>query len=66
MQVQAPAKLLLTPKEAAEVLGIGVSLLYILLGQKRIMSVKVGRCRRIPVSALEAYIEAELERAHGS
>lgn len=65
MQVQTPVKLLLTPKEAAETLGIGVSLLYILLGQKRILSVKIGRCRRIPVFELEAYIAAELEMERG-
>lgn len=62
---QQTVKLLLTPKEAANSLGIGVTLLYALLSRKRIMSMKVGRLRRIPVSALEAYIEAEMEQEHG-
>ena len=65
MQFQAPVKLLLTPKEAAETLGIGVSLLYILLSRKRILSVKVGRCRRIPVTELEAFVQAEVEAERG-
>ncbi|HEY7347371.1 MAG TPA: excisionase family DNA-binding protein [Ktedonobacterales bacterium] len=63
---QQTVKLLLTPREAANSLGIGVTLLYELLSRNRIRSVKVGRLRRIPVSALEAYIASELEQEHGN
>jgi excisionase family DNA binding protein len=54
-----PAKLLLTPLEAAEALSISRSLLYDLLLRKHIFSVKVGGTRRIPLQALHTYV-AEL------
>jgi excisionase family DNA binding protein len=58
-------KLLLTPTEAAMVLSISRSLLYQLLMDKRIFSVKVGGARRIPLAAIHEYVEAlcQLERA---
>lgn len=60
-------KLLLTPLEAAEILSISRSLLYGLIMQKRIFSVKVGGARRIPLQSLQAYVDslcgAELEKA---
>ena len=57
-QVQGQSiKLLLTPKEAATALSIGLTYLYALLAQERIMSVKVGRLRRIPVHALEVFVQ---------
>lgn len=50
-------KLLLTPKEAAEVLGIGRSKLYELLRAGAIQSVKIDGCRRVPQTALHEYVE---------
>ena len=50
-------ELLLTPLEAAEVLSISRSLLYGLIMHKRIFSVKVGGARRIPLQALQAYVD---------
>jgi len=44
--------LLLTPIEAAHVLGIGRSKLYELLRAGVLQSVHIGACRRIPVDAL--------------
>lgn len=52
------AKLLLTVGEAADVLSISRTLLYHLLMQKRIFSVKVGGARRIPAKALQEYVDA--------
>jgi excisionase family DNA binding protein len=52
-----PVKLLLTPVEAAEVLGIKRTLLYELIMRRRILSVKVGGARRIPLKALQTYVE---------
>jgi excisionase family DNA binding protein len=49
-------KLLLTPDEAAQVLGIGRSKVYELLGARQLASVKIGTCRRIPADALRAYV----------
>jgi len=50
-------KLLLTPREAAEVLGIGRSKLYELLQAGQIPSVRIGKCRRIPATALRELVE---------
>jgi excisionase family DNA binding protein len=59
-ETRAPVdKLLYTPAEAAEALGIGRSTLYLLLAEGDIVSVRIGASRRIPAKALDAYI-AEL------
>lgn len=50
-------KLMLTPEEAAEALGVGRSTLYDLLRLQEIPSVKIGRSRRIPVSALRDFAD---------
>ncbi len=60
VEEQAPIKLLLTVEEAAQALGLGRSLLYDLLARKEIFSVKIGRVRRIPLAALQAFIEQKI------
>jgi len=55
-------RLLLRPEEAAEVLGLGRSKVYELIGAGAIESVRIGGCRRVPTAALEAFIE-ELRQA---
>ncbi len=49
-------RLLLTIDQAAGQLNIGRSLLYLLVQRGIITSVKIGRARRIPVSALDDYV----------
>ena len=49
--------LLLSVKEMAEVLNIGLNTAYRLLKEKEIPSVRVGRQHRISKKALIAYIE---------
>lgn len=49
--------LLHTPEAAAERLQCGRSLIYELMRSGEIESVKVGRLRRIPESALVDYVE---------
>lgn len=49
-------RMLLTPTEAAEALGIGRSKLYELMRAGTVESVLIGAARRVPVDALEAYI----------
>lgn len=49
---------LLTPIEAAAVLGIGRSKFYELMARDAINSVKVDRCRRIRRSELDRFISA--------
>lgn len=51
------APLLLKPEEAAEALGIARTRVYQLMRAGDIQSVKIGKVRRIPVAALQAYVE---------
>ena len=53
-------KLLLTIEEAAQVLSLSRSLLYDLLMSEQIISIKIGRVRRVPVSALAIYVERQI------
>lgn len=53
-------KLLISVEEAAQLLDVGRSTVYDLLRTRAIPSVRIGRCRRIPVTGLRAYI-ADLE-----
>jgi excisionase family DNA binding protein len=50
-------KLLLTPEEAAEALGVGRSRVYDLMRTRVFPSVKIGRARRVPVSAVRGYVD---------
>ena len=45
-------KLLLTPEEAAEALSLGRTKVYQLIGEGTLRSVRIGKCRRVPASAL--------------
>jgi excisionase family DNA binding protein len=54
-------KLLLTPVEAAQALGIGRSKVYELLGSGALASVRIGSCRRVPADALHSFL-VELRR----
>jgi len=56
-------RLLLTVPEAAMRLGLGRSLIYQLVMSGELASVKVGRARRVPVSALENFVERIAEEA---
>lgn len=52
----APTKLLLTLKEAGEVLAISRSKLYDLLNSGGLPSVHIGRSRRIRITDLEKFV----------
>ncbi len=49
-------KLLLSVDEAALALSVGRSLVYELVMRDEIVSVKVGRLRRIPAQALQDFV----------
>jgi excisionase family DNA binding protein len=49
--------LLLTPLQAARMLGIGRSKLYQLLAAGELRSVHIGACRRVPADALADFLE---------
>ena len=47
---------LLDATQASEYLNISRSSLYLLLKDKRILSVRIGRCRRIPLEELHRFV----------
>jgi len=53
-----PPRLLLTVEQAAEQLGVGRTLMYALVRAGEVESVTIGRLRRIPAEALNAYVAA--------
>lgn len=50
-------KLLLRESEAREMLGVSRTTLFELMRTGEIESVRIGRSRRIPVTALEEYVD---------
>lgn len=58
-------KLLLTPTEAAGVLGIGRSKVYELLQSGALASVRIGSCRRIPADVVHRFV-TDLQTAVGN
>ncbi|HXH21273.1 MAG TPA: helix-turn-helix domain-containing protein [Dehalococcoidia bacterium] len=59
-------EVLLTVREAARRLGIGRSLLYRLMVERQLLSVKIGRSRRIRVWALEEFAKAKVAEAEAA
>jgi excisionase family DNA binding protein len=55
-------RLLLTPTEAAQTLGIGRSKMYELLMAGAIESVLIGAARRVPVDSLSDYVRQLRQR----
>jgi excisionase family DNA binding protein len=54
-------KLLLSPEEAAEALGVGPSRVYSLMRTRQLRSVRIGKSRRVPVSPVHGYVERLIE-----
>ncbi|HJQ76485.1 MAG TPA: helix-turn-helix domain-containing protein [Acidimicrobiia bacterium] len=59
-------KLLLRPEEAAELLSIGRSKVYELIGTGELRSVRIGVSRRIPADALLDFVAQLSRRLSGS
>ncbi len=58
-QEKAPvpdSRLLLNVEEAAQLLSLGRNTLYSLMLSGQIASLKIGRLRRVPVSALKEFV----------
>lgn len=53
-------KVLLTPEEAGTRMGVSRSVVYELLAEGRLDSIRIGRSRRIPVKAIDTFIQAQL------
>ena len=60
-----PMKLLLTMDEAAQALDVCRSVVYVLVRERQIASIKIGRARRVPVSSLEAFIAQQVGKSSG-
>lgn len=56
---------LLTLEEAAEVLRIGRTRMFALVGRGEVRSVRIGSSRRVPMAAIEEYVERLLGAADG-
>lgn len=61
----ADHRIAVSPREAAELLGVSVPTMYELLNSGRVPSVKVGARRLIATSALRALVEPETS-SHGA
>jgi excisionase family DNA binding protein len=48
--------LLCSPEEAAQLLGVGRSQMFELIGRGEVESVKIGRLRKIPRDAIDTYV----------
>ncbi len=48
--------LVVTPEEAAEMLKVGRTKIYALMQRGELRSVRIGKSRRIPRAALEAFV----------
>jgi excisionase family DNA binding protein len=59
-QPHASMRLLLRPEESADALGVSRARLYELLARGELKSIKIGRCRRIPIAELESWVAREL------
>lgn len=58
-------KLLLTPEEAGAVLGVGRSRVYDLMRTRQLPSVRIGKSRRVPAAAVQAFVDELMERGGG-
>jgi excisionase family DNA binding protein len=58
-------KLLLSPEEACETIGVKRATFFKLLAAGKIPSIKIGRLRRIPVDGLRRYVEQQVQEQTG-
>ncbi len=56
---------LLTVEDVMDRLQLGKHSVYRLIRSRRLHSVQIGRCRRIPTVALERYLESLMKEAGG-
>ena len=56
-----PERLAVTVAEAAHMLGLSKAKLYPLITRGEILSFKIGRARRVPVWAIQSFMERQLQ-----
>jgi excisionase family DNA binding protein len=64
-QPTTSVRLLLTVPEVASALGGGRNAVYELVLTGQLASIKIGRLRRVPISALETFINTQLTTVEG-
>jgi len=52
----AAEALLLTPEQAVRRLSVGRTTVYALMASGELLSVNIGRCRRVPLIALRSFV----------
>jgi excisionase family DNA binding protein len=57
--------LLLTPEQAAQAISVSRSKLYELMSAGKVLSVRIGASRRVPIAALEQYVRQLLADQSG-
>jgi excisionase family DNA binding protein len=60
-----PCKLLVTPKEAAEILSVGRTTIFELIASGQLPSVRIRSSRRIPTVALQQLVHQLLDETRG-
>lgn len=60
---KAEDEVLLTVEEVQERLRVSRWTIYRLIKERRLISVTVGRCRRVPAGAVDTYIAELIEEA---
>jgi excisionase family DNA binding protein len=59
MTAHTSTKMLLTPAEAADYLSIGRSTTYRMIRSGELPSISIGRAVRVPVKALDEWVERQ-------
>lgn len=59
-------RVMLTAEQAAEALGIGRTTMYALIKAGEIQSIRIGRLRRVPADAIDAYTQRLINEQVGA
>ena len=59
------SEVVITVEEAARRLQVSRSTLYLLIQRGEIQSIKIGTSRRVPVAALDEFVQRQLQGAAG-
>jgi excisionase family DNA binding protein len=63
-QVTHAPRVMLTPEQAAEALGIGRTTVFALIKNGELRSLLIGRLRRVPADEIDAYTERLTTQQH--
>jgi|RhiMethySRZTD1v2_1073278.scaffolds.fasta_scaffold2864991_2 excisionase family DNA binding protein len=63
--MSSDSQLLYTPEHAGDKIDVGRTTIYGLMASGELQSVKIGRSRRIPAAALDAYVAKLVQGSNG-